>query len=105
MAFVHTKLLELLVLQPGHDPVERVDLLPLTGSHEPSVLSPDVEGEDGLLGLVGDLALGGHDAAVGTQEAAEGLGGATAAAATAGLDGVALPAPPKQFLLLAACVS
>ncbi len=51
------KLFKLFVFQPGHDPVQGVDLLPLPRRHQPGVLSPDVEGED----CVADLEAGEAD--------------------------------------------
>ena len=45
------KLLELFVLEPRHDAVERVDLLTLPGRHQPGVLGSNVESEDGVADL------------------------------------------------------
>ena len=47
-SFFLAKLFKLFVLQSSHDPVQREDLLPLSGRHQSRVLSSDVEGEDGV---------------------------------------------------------
>ena len=77
MTFFLTKLLELVILQPGHDPIERVNLLPLPRRHQPGVLRPYVKHEYGLAVLLADPP----EAPVGARRI--GAAAASAGAATA----------------------
>ena len=98
--FVHAELFELVILQPGHDPVERVDLLSLAGSHQPGVLRPHVQGEDRLLQLVTYLPLGG---AAGSSSSGSGGSAGFGGTAAARLNCVRSATPPEKLFLLTTC--